>query len=100
HHGSKTSSSAAFLAAVAPRLAFGQAAYLSRYGHPAPPVLARYQAQGIPVWMSADCGALRWRSGDAEPTCERQAAHRYWFREPLPVAGFTGPVELDSADQE
>ena len=42
HHGSKTSSSAAFLDAVQPRIAFVQAGYRNRFGHPATEVTARY----------------------------------------------------------
>jgi competence protein ComEC len=41
HHGSKTSSSEAFIGAVAPGTAVVQAAYRSRFGHPAAEVLAR-----------------------------------------------------------
>ncbi|MEO7548647.1 MAG: DNA internalization-related competence protein ComEC/Rec2, partial [Ramlibacter sp.] len=42
HHGSKTSSSEAFLDAVQPRWALVQAGYRNRFGHPAVAVLARY----------------------------------------------------------
>jgi hypothetical protein len=49
HHGSRTSSTAAFLDAVHPQLAIVQAGYLNRFGHPRPDVLARYAARGIPV---------------------------------------------------
>ena len=44
HHGSKTSSSDAFLDAVRPSLALVQAGYRNRFGHPAAPVLERYRA--------------------------------------------------------
>jgi competence protein ComEC len=57
HHGSKTSSSAELLAAVKPKLGIVQAAYRSRFGHPAPPVLARYQAAGSSIVASPSCGA-------------------------------------------
>ena len=57
HHGSKTSSSAELLAAVRPSVGLVQAGYRSRFGHPAPPVLARYQASGITVVASPSCGA-------------------------------------------
>ena len=62
HHGRQTSSTPAFLDAVAPRQAFVQAVNRNRIGHPAPAVLARRQARGLPVWSSADCGASRRRS--------------------------------------
>ena len=80
HHGSRTSSTAAFLDAVQPRLAVVQAAYRSRFGHPAPDVVARYEARGITLMRSDRCGALSW-SSSAESSawqCEREAHRRYW----------------------
>jgi competence protein ComEC len=84
HHGSKTSSTMAFLDAVAPQVAVLQAGYRNRYGHPAPPVLARYVELGIPVVRSDQCGAWTWRPGEADagPRCERDAAARYWHHRP------------------
>ena len=79
HHGSKTSSSAEFLQAVAPRWAVVQSGYRNRYGHPAPPVLARYREAGIRVFNSPQCGAWRWQSTQAQkPDCERTIKRRYW----------------------
>lgn len=49
HHGSKTSSSEAFLLAVDPDLALISVGRDNHYGHPRPEVLARYAALGIPV---------------------------------------------------
>ena len=77
HHGSKTSSTPAFVAAVQPRVAVVQAAYRSRYGHPAPEVLARYEERGIAVVRSDTCGAYTRRANGAG-FCERQVARRYW----------------------
>jgi competence protein ComEC len=57
HHGSKTSSSAAFLDAVQPAVALAQVGYRNRFGHPAPVVLQRYEARGIQVAESPRCGA-------------------------------------------
>lgn len=86
HHGSKTSSSTEFLAAVQPQLALAQAGYRNRFGHPAPVVLARYAEQGIAVLTSADCGAATWRSAaPADWTCARQAGRRYWHRRGVPA---------------
>ncbi len=79
HHGSRTSSSAAFLDAVAPRVAIVQAGFRNRFGHPAPEVLERHEARGIDVVRSDRCGAWRWRARAADaPTCERERARRYW----------------------
>lgn len=85
HHGSKTSSSAAFLDALQPTLAVVQAGYRNRFGHPAPEVLQRYQARHIRVLSSVDCGAFTWNSmRPVQARCERQAARRYWRHRPPP----------------
>jgi competence protein ComEC len=82
HHGSRTSSTVAFLDAVKPQLAVVQAAYRSRYGHPAPDVMARYEERGIKVVRNDRCGAFTLQSGAAAgllpEVCERQVARRYW----------------------
>ncbi len=79
HHGSKTSSSAPFLDAVQPDLAVVQSGYRNRYGHPAPPVMARYQERNIVVRDSPHCGALNWQSeNDSFVQCARQVGLRYW----------------------
>ena len=83
HHGSKTSSSPAFLDAVQPRFALVQAGYRNRFGHPAPPVLERYQARGIPVVDSSHCGAASWQStAPTQVHCERLDDPRYWQHHP------------------
>ena len=82
HHGSKTSSTAAFLDVVAPQVAVFQVGHLNRYGHPAEAVLARYRERGIALVDSPSCGAWTWRSGDAagpsQAVCERSQSRRYW----------------------
>jgi competence protein ComEC len=79
HHGSKTSSSAAFLDAVAPATALVQAGYRNRFGHPAPLVVARYEARGIALVRTDVCGAWQWASdAPAQTRCARAAARRYW----------------------
>ncbi|MBC7729546.1 MAG: hypothetical protein H7242_18435, partial [Microbacteriaceae bacterium] len=78
--GSKTSSTDALLEAVAPQVAVVQSGYRNRFGHPAPPVLARYLAQGIALVTSPDCGAWRWRSADGSWACQREVGMRYWHR--------------------
>jgi competence protein ComEC len=82
HHGSRTSSTAAFLDAVAPRVALVQAGYRSRFGHPAPDVLARYDARAIAVVRTDRCGAWTWRDGQSD--CERARGRRYWHWTPPP----------------
>ncbi|MBU6270144.1 MAG: DNA internalization-related competence protein ComEC/Rec2 [Betaproteobacteria bacterium] len=81
HHGSRTSSTAGFLKAVAPRWAIFQVGYRNRFGHPAPAVLQRYREQGIGVLRTDRDGAIsiRLRAG-AEPriALSRREPPRYW----------------------
>jgi competence protein ComEC len=53
-----------------------QAGYRSRFGHPAPEVLARYEARGIMLVRSDRCGA--WTRSDGVFQCARDARRRYW----------------------
>jgi competence protein ComEC len=79
HHGSKTSSSSAFLDAVAPRIALVQSGYRNRFGHPAAEVMARYQQRQIQVFDSPHCGAATWVSATPQTVhCQRREALRYW----------------------
>lgn len=79
HHGSKTSSSAAFLDAVQPRFALVQTGYRNRFGHPASPVLVRYAERDIRVIDSPRCGAASWQSWQPDVVrCEREVQKRYW----------------------
>ena len=79
HHGSKTSSSAAFLDAVQPRIALVQSGYRNRFGHPAQSVLVRYAERSIRVIDSPHCGAATWKSvNPAQVQCQREQALRYW----------------------
>jgi competence protein ComEC len=79
HHGSKTSSSEAFLDAVQPHIAWVQAGYRNRYGHPAQEVMQRYQVRGIVVHDSPHCGAMTWHSEQpAQVHCHRTAEMHYW----------------------
>ncbi|MCG3189857.1 MAG: ComE operon protein 3 [Burkholderiaceae bacterium] len=84
HHGSKTSSSDAFVDAVRPTVAIVQAGYRSRFGHPAPAVQARYLSRGIALVRSDRCGAWTWLDGAWQ--CAREARRRYWHWSEQPVA--------------
>ncbi len=82
HHGSKTSSSAAFLEAVQPQLAVVQAGYRNRFGHPAATVMERYNERNIKVINTSHCGALLWSSlSPREARCQREIAKRYWHHQ-------------------
>jgi competence protein ComEC len=58
HHGSRTSSSQAFLQALRPRLAIASAGWHNRYGHPAASVVARYRTDHIRLLNTATAGAV------------------------------------------
>lgn len=58
HHGSKTSSTAAFLDAVQAPLAIIPVGFRNRFGHPHPGVLARYRERGIRWWRTDLQGAV------------------------------------------
>lgn len=65
HHGSRTSSTPEFIAAVSPRIVVHSAGWRSRYGHPKPDVVKRYAALGARQYTSGVEGALAIR-GTAE----------------------------------
>lgn len=58
HHGSATSTSQSWLNRVDPDLALLSYGYGNRFGHPAPVVLRRLQAQGVVALATARHGAL------------------------------------------
>jgi competence protein ComEC len=58
HHGSKGSTSAPFLAAVAPRVAVIQVGAENSFGHPHPDVLKRLAAAGIEVFRTDQHGRI------------------------------------------
>jgi competence protein ComEC len=59
HHGSRTSSSDAFLAAVAPRVATVSAGLRNRFGHPHPVVLERLATHSVEVLRTDQLGTIR-----------------------------------------
>lgn len=61
HHGSRSSTGTALLAAVEPRLALLSAGRDNRFGHPHAEVLARLRARGVPFLVTGDSGWIRIR---------------------------------------
>ena len=59
HHGSASSSTETFLSRVKPRVAIATAGLGNRFGFPRPGVRARYAAQGVDLWATGECGAIR-----------------------------------------
>jgi competence protein ComEC len=58
HHGSRTSSTAAFVARVQPRHVVFSTGYRNRFAHPHPSVVERYVQAGAHLLDTADSGAI------------------------------------------
>src|SRR5262249_33538875 len=58
HHGSATSSTPAFLAAVRPSVVVFSAGQANHFGHPAPQVVERYSAAGAAMFRTDQDGAV------------------------------------------
>ncbi|OUR59635.1 DNA internalization-related competence protein ComEC/Rec2 [Colwellia sp. 39_35_sub15_T18] len=58
HHGSKTSSSAEFIAQLNPKIAIVSAGFLNRWGMPVAEVVKRYQQHNVPLFNSAESGQV------------------------------------------
>ncbi len=79
HHGSRSSTSSAWLDALRPGRVLIQSGHLNRFGHPAPEVLQRLHERGVSWVASPDCGAASWRSDRPdEVDCWRESRRRYW----------------------
>jgi competence protein ComEC len=80
HHGSGTSSTAAFLAAVEPSVGIFQVGYRNRYRHPKAEVYARYGSLGIRRLRTDESGAVTLRFGSGIALAEfRAERRRYWY---------------------
>jgi competence protein ComEC len=82
HHGSRTSSSQAFVAATHPRWALVSAGHRNRWGFPREDVVARWEESGAKVLNSAGSGAIEFELHPARPlAAPRLARHerrRVW----------------------
>jgi len=79
HHGSRTSSSAAFVRETEPQTVIFSAGYLNRFGHPHPDVVCRFRASGARSFATAYSGALVWSSERPGTIVElRRYAPPYW----------------------
>ena len=87
HHGSLTSSTPAFIDAVAPKLALINAGYRNRFGHPRDAVLARYRERDIDVLRTDWHGAIVLDSvqGVTSASKYRDVRRRYWLDRPDPA---------------
>jgi competence protein ComEC len=80
HHGSRSSSSAEFLAAVSPRIAVAANGYRNRFGHPGAEVIGRYAAAGVRFLRTDRDGAVMVKLAPGAMTLEQERAlrARYW----------------------
>ena len=58
HHCSDTSSTQGFISAVSPELVICSTGAGNSYGHPSKSVLERFEASGIPYWVTYEHGTL------------------------------------------
>lgn len=85
HHGSRTSSSPAFVATLAPEVVVYASGYRNRFNHPVPEVVARYGMLGSSQLLTSSSGAV---TVDVDPdgtlviTEQRRSRRRFWS--PLP----------------
>lgn len=84
HHGSKTSSSEAFVRQVAPGLVIFTVGYRNRFGHPREEVVERYRRQGSTLLRSDQDGAILLRFMGGVPAVRRARTlyPRYWQADP------------------
>ena len=84
HHGSRTSSSAEFLAAVGARAAVIPAGYRNRFGHPNADVLERFSVLKTEIFRTDRGGAITVRlgAGELQILGERRHRRRYWHDAP------------------
>ena len=82
HHGSRSSSSPQFIAALEPRWAIVPAGYRNRFGHPAAEVLERYRAAGVELLRTDLAGAVsvQLNANEVQVGAERRRRGRYWLQ--------------------
>ena len=78
HHGSRSSSSPALLAALQPAAALISRGQGNAFGHPHPTVLARYRQRGMAIHDSAEQGAIRLQLGQFKPAWTMRQERRFW----------------------
>ena len=65
HHGSKSSSSEEWLAQVAPQIAVVSSGFKNRFHHPHASVLTRFSQHSIPIYNTAESGAIEINLGES-----------------------------------
>jgi competence protein ComEC len=83
HHGSKTSSTAAFTHVLRPAHVVFSAGYRHQFGHPHKDVQSRYRQVGSRLWNTAEQGALSFvwsQSGALSVEAARVYEPEFWWR--------------------
>ncbi len=85
HQGSRTSSSEAFVRAVAPRTVIFPVGYRNAFRHPHLDVVERYRQLGSTLHFTDRHGAVLLQFGDGDITLARQreSRRRYWLDPPV-----------------
>ena len=80
HHGSRTSSTPAFIEAVGARDVLIPVGYRNRFGHPKVDIVARYEMAGSRIWRTDRDGALSVSLGEEkiDISAWRIEHKRYW----------------------
>jgi competence protein ComEC len=80
HHGSRTSSTQAFVAAVGATHVIHPVGNMNQYRHPHPAVWARWDAAGARNWRTDGQGAITVDMGldGPEVSAQRERVRRYW----------------------
>ncbi|VVO13507.1 DNA internalization-related competence protein ComEC/Rec2 [Pseudomonas fluorescens] len=78
HHGSRSSSSPALLAALQPAAALISRGQGNAFGHPHPTVVARYKQRDMAIHDSAEQGAIRLQLGQFKPAWTMRQERRFW----------------------
>ncbi len=83
HHGSKTSSSLAFVNAVRPDYALFSVGYKNHFKHPRPEIIKRYQMVGSHTLETQNSGMISFQitpENISKPQRYRENNRRYWHR--------------------
>jgi len=82
HHGSKTSSTEAFIGAISPAIAISSAGYRNPYKHPATEIVERYKENGVVVFDTSCSGQLSFVLDDEITMKEyRKDKHSFYHRQ-------------------
>ena len=93
HHGSRTSSTDAFIDAVAPELIIVPAGLNNRYGFPKPEVMHRYRFRQVPIYVTGEQGqiSVRIEQSNWQVKTYRADFAPFWYNQLFRFGEFTNP---------